>query len=78
MYNNLKGEITIKMRGYDVKPNVVAWKLENNKLIPNTDYYNTNQPIKRFLENLKYSPESVRIQPTFTKTSILKPAQFSK
>ena len=78
MYNNLKGEITIKMRGYDVKPNVVAWKLENNKLIPNTDYYNTNQPIKRFLENLQYNPESVRIQPPLTKTSILKPAQFSK
>ena len=78
MYTNLKSETTTKMRGYDVKPNVVAWKLENNKLIPDTNYYNENQPIKRFLENLQYNPESVRIQPPFTKTSILKPAQFSK
>jgi len=78
MYTNLKGETTTKMRGYDVKPNVVAWKLENNKLIPDTDYYNEKQPIQRFLEDLQYRPESVRIQPPFTKTSILKPAQFSK
>lgn len=78
MYTNLKGEITTKMRGYDVKPNVVAWKLENNKLTPDTDYYNEKQPIQRFLEDLKYKPESVKIQPPFTKTSILKPAQFSK
>ncbi|MBP7251249.1 MAG: hypothetical protein KA986_03660, partial [Aliarcobacter sp.] len=75
MYTNLKGEITTKMRGYDVKPNVVAWKLENNKLTPDTDYYNEKQPIQRFLEDLKYKPESVKIQPPFTKTSILKPAQ---
>lgn len=78
MYINLKGEITTKMRGYDVKPNVVAWKLENNKLIPDTSYYNEKQPIQRFLEDLKDKPESVKIQPHFTKTSILKPAQFSK
>ena len=78
MYTNLKGKITTKMRGYDVKPNVVAWKLENNKLKPDTDYYNEKQPIQRFLEDLKYKPESVKIQPPFTKTSILKPAQFSK
>jgi hypothetical protein len=78
MYKNLKEEITTKMRGYDVKPNVVAWKLENNELIYDTDYYNEKQPIQRFLEDLQNRPESVRIPLPFIKTSILKPAQFSK
>jgi len=78
MYTNLKGELTTKMRGYDVKPNVVGWKLENNKLTPDTNYYNEKQPISRFLEDLLYRPENVRIQMPFSKTSILKPAQFSK
>jgi len=78
MYKNLKEEITTKMRGYDVKPNVIAWKLENNELIYDTDYYNEKPPIQRFLEDLQNRPENVRIQQPFTKTSILKPAQFSK
>ena len=78
MYTNLKKEITTKMRGYDVKPNIVAWKLENNQLIYDTNYYNEKPPIQRFLEDLQNRPESVRIPLPFTKTSILKPAQFSK
>lgn len=78
MYSNLKGEVTTKMRGYDVKPNVVAWRFENNNLIPDTDYYNEKPPIQRLLENLQDNPERVKIQHPFTKTSILKPAQYSK
>jgi len=78
MYKNLKEEITTKMRGYDVKPNIVAWKLENNELIYDIDYYNEKPPIQRFLEDLQNRPESVRIPLPFIKTSILKPAQFSK
>jgi hypothetical protein len=78
MYNNIKNELTTKMRGYDVKPNVVAWKIENGNLVPDTNYYNEIPPIQRFLEDLLNNPERVKIQPPFTKTSILKPAQFSK
>ena len=78
MYKNIKNEPTTKMRGYDVKPNVVAWQIENGNLVPDTNYYNEIQPIQRFLEDLLNNPERVKIQPPFTKTSILKPAQFSK
>ena len=78
MYTNLKGELTTKMRGYDVKPNVVAWRVENNNLVHDTNYYNVIPPIQRFMEDLLINPEKVKIQPPFTKTTILKPAQFSK
>ena len=46
--------------------------------IYDTNYYNEKPPIQRFLEDLQNRPESVRIPLPFTKTSILKPAQFSK
>ncbi len=78
MYTNLKGELTTKMRGYDVKPNVVGWRVENNNLVHDTNYYNVIPPIQRFMEDLLINPEKVKIQPPFTKTTILKPAQFSK
>jgi hypothetical protein len=78
MYTNLKEEITTKMRGYDVKANVVAWRFENNNLIPDVNYYNEIPPIQRFLDDILKNPKTVTIQPPFTKTSILKTAQYSK
>lgn len=78
IYENIKDETTIKMRGYDVKPNVVSWYLEKDNLIHDTDYYNEIPPINRFMNDLRTRPENVPIPRTFTKTSILKTAQFSK
>jgi hypothetical protein len=78
IYENLKDETTIKMRGYDVKPNVVSWYLENDNLIHDTDYYNEIPPINRFMNDLRTRPENVPIPRPFIKTSILKTAQFSK
>lgn len=78
IYENIKDETTIKMRGYDVKPNVVSWYLENDNLIHDTDYYNEIPPINRFMNDLRTRPENVPIPRPFTKTSILKTAQFSK
>lgn len=78
IYENIKGETTIKMRGYDVKPNVVSWYLENNNLIHDTKYYNEIQPINRFMDDLRTRPENVPIPRPFIKTSILKTAQYAK
>ena len=78
IYENLKDETTIKMRGYDVKPNVVSWYLENDNIIHDTDYYNEIPPINRFMDDLRTRPENVPIPRPFIKTSILKTAQFSK
>ena len=78
IYENIKDETTIKMRGYDVKPNVVSWYLENDNLVHDTEYYNETPPINRFMDDLRTRPENVPIPRPFTKTSILKTAQFSK
>ena len=78
IYENIKNETTIKMRGYDVKPNVVSWYLENDNLIHDVNYYNELPPINRFMQDLRNNPENVVIPRPFTKTSILKTAQFSK
>lgn len=78
IYENIKGETTIKMRGYDVKPNVVSWYLENDNLIHDTDYYNDIPPINRFMDDLRTRPENVPIPRPFIKTSILKTAQYAK
>jgi hypothetical protein len=78
IYENIKGETTIKMRGYDVKPNVVSWYLENNNLVHDTDYYNDIPPINRFMDDLRTRPENVPIPRPFIKTSILKTAQYAK
>jgi len=78
IYENIKDETTIKMRGYDVKPNVVSWYLNNDNLIHDTDYYNEIPPINRFMNDLRTRPENVPIPRPFIKTSILKTAQFSK
>jgi hypothetical protein len=78
LYKNIKDEEVIKMRGYDVKPNVVSWTLENNNLVSDTNYYNEIAPINRFMKDLQERPENVRIPRPFTKSTILKTAQFSK
>ncbi len=78
LYTNIKNENVIKMRGYDVKPNVVSWTLENDNLVNNTEYYNQIPPINRFMLDLKERPENVEIPTPFTKSTILKTAQFAK
>ena len=66
------------MRGYDVKPNVVSWYLKDDNIVHDTDYYNEIPPINRFFEDLKNRPENIPIPRPFTKTSILKTAQYAK
>lgn len=79
IYNNTEDKITIKMRGYEAKTDVVSWYLNNkDELQHDPYYYKEISPIIRFLSDLKNNPERVSLPRPFTKSSILKTAEYKK
>jgi hypothetical protein len=78
IYENIKGEWVIKMRGYETKKEVIAWQLdEKGVLAPHINYYNDISPVERFLRDIRQNPESVKLPLPYTKSAILKTAEYS-
>jgi hypothetical protein len=76
MYNNTTDNKTIKMRGYESKKEVIAVRLEDDKLVYNPNYYNEISATERFLTDLKDNPNNVSIPLSYIKTAILKISEY--
>ena len=76
MYNNTTDNKTIKMRGYESKKEVVAVRLENDKLVYDPNYYNKISATERFLTDLRDNPNNVSIPLPYIKPAILKISEY--
>lgn len=76
MYNNTTDNKTIKMRGYESKKEVVAFRLEDDKLVYDPNYYNTISATERFLTDLKNNSNNVSIPLPYIKPAILKISEY--
>lgn len=78
MYNNTTNNRTTKMRGYESKKGLVAVRMDKDKIVYDSKYYNDISPTERFLDDIRLNPNNVSIPLCYFKTSILKINEYKK